>query len=240
MLPNIYAFDLGSVCIWDVQGGIGVWNCRDADFTDADLSSVDLGGAYVWGVKGKLAECPSDFVDYFDRTWVCRNKYLMGEGANFTSADLTGADLTGVDFNKFDLTGIKGKLAECPPSPFVDQSNRYSICGNKYIIGPGAELTGVDLTGVDLTGVDLTGANLTNAVLAGADLTGANLLHVDLTGVDVRGAKLLDVINLDLSGARNIEKANIGCVYGKFHDSNGNCVVDKEALIKVYRESECN
>jgi uncharacterized protein YjbI with pentapeptide repeats len=77
-----------------------------------------------------------------------------------------------------------------------------------YIIGPGADLTGINLTGVDLTGVDLSGADLTGANLTGADLTGVPLNSANLTGVDLYGANLTGA-NLSGAGLTGLISGNI-------------------------------
>ena len=82
----------------------------------------------------------------------------------------------------------------------------------RYVIGPGANLTGADLIGANLTGANLTGANLTGAYLIEANLTGANLTGADLTGADLIGANLTganltraDLTRANLTGADLIE-----------------------------------
>ena len=226
-LPSVYAFDfesIGCYWTWNPHG----WVCESVDFTNVDLTDVDLTGALLSRVRGKLEVCPSDFVDMNGASWVCRGKYLIGPEADLSDADLTGADLMNIDFTEIDLkdadltdadlTGVKGKLAACPPD-FVDKWGHTWTCRKEYLLGPEADLSDADLTGADLTGADLSG--------------------VDLTGVDLTGAKLFGVIQPDSWGVFNIGKANIGCAYGKLYDSNGDCRVDKDALMKVYREEAC-
>ena len=57
---------------------------------------------------------------------------------------------------------------------------------NGYIIGPGADLTGLDLTGVDLTDVDLTGVDLTGAIVDGTKFysNGSSLSGVEINLTD--------------------------------------------------------
>jgi hypothetical protein len=141
------------------------------DFTDLNLSGVDI--------------------DRSDLT-----------GANFTDADLTGANLTYDGLNDVTLDG-----ANLTGAFLYTNDNAYSgisAVGTTlptgfevvatYLVGPGANISGVDFSGDDFTGAVLTTGTLTDDNFTGADLSGVDLGQTDLTGSDLSGADLSGTI----------------------------------------------
>jgi uncharacterized protein YjbI with pentapeptide repeats len=205
---------------------------QDAVLTGANLSATkladaDLTGVSSGGIRGRPASLPSGWI-------LTANGYLVGKKADLSGADLTGvslvgADLTGVDFTGTNLTGANlmgAKLAGVTSGGITGQPVLPAgwRLVNGYLIGPGANLTGLDLTGLDLSGADLTGVQSGNndctgctlptgwkwtgrasgyLIGPGANLTGANLAAVDLTGLDLSGT--------DLTGVRSGKTNCTGC-----------------------------
>ncbi len=144
------------------------------DLSGANLEGTELAGAVLdrvrsGGVTGTPASLPAG--------WVLASGWLIGPGADMSTAYVDGGDFTGVDFAGVDLTGA--------------------------MIG-GADLAGADLSGAvlhdpvyalvnsDLTGADLSELNLSTTILAGStlvdtDIDGTNLGSATLTGVTSGG-----------------------------------------------------
>lgn len=178
------------------------FNLTNTVLTGANLEGAKLSGATMQGVKsGRVIGLPS-----LPTSWMLRDGYLLGPGADLSEADLTSydlssANLTGANlessslyganvsqtvFTSARLTGISsGGLTGSPVLP------TGWFMSNGYLIGPGASLRGAELNGVDfgttaLSGVDLTGANL----------DGSNLARASLVGLIVNGTKHPDPWNV--------------------------------------------
>ena len=68
-------------------------NLQDATLSGANLTATELSGAKLAGVvSGDLIGIPASLPS----GWVLIDGYLMGLGANLTSADLDGANLSGI------------------------------------------------------------------------------------------------------------------------------------------------
>jgi uncharacterized protein YjbI with pentapeptide repeats len=182
---------------------------KGAILTGVNLNNANLSGAILSGVKSSNIIYNS--ITTLPSGWKIINKYLVGPGSDLTNADLTNADLSGVDLTGAILKGVKS--GNTTYNPMTTLSSGW-IIQNGYLIGPGADLTGVNLNDVDLTkwkiitnknkkyligpnadltDADLTGTDLTNADLTGADLTDADLTDAVLTGVILTGATLTGV-----------------------------------------------
>ena len=121
-------------------------------------------------------------------------------GCNLIGADLAGFDLTGANLSnatlyltKLDKTvltdgnlyGVKNPRIEGTPAALP---SGWLITQNyNYLVGPGADLTGVSFYRDDLTSADLTNANLTNANLGQTTLTDATMTGATMTGVRSSG-----------------------------------------------------
>ncbi len=212
-----------------------------ADLSGADLSGADLNGADLTGADLRYTILNgAELIEAVFTNVAASNADLTGanltgadltgvdlNSANLTGADLDGVNITGVKLSNADLTGanltgvISGNITGTPTLP-----SGYKMFGG-YIIGPGADLTGVNLTGANLDGVNLTGVVLTGANLTGVisgnitgtptlpsgyemfggyivgpsvDLTGAVLTAADLSGFDLSGADLTGVISGNITG----------------------------------------
>ena len=167
------------------------------DFSDADLSGMDLTGTYL--ENPKFTGTNLSGVD-FTGAWVYR--------PDFTNADLTGAILKNVGcftptFENTTFTGADFSGAEV-------YAHRGSVSGTNF---SKTDLTGVDFSGASLfsanfSGSDLSEVNLSNAKLGptfdsetsqkiggGANFQNANLLNTDLSGADLE-----DIITADIKG----------------------------------------
>ena len=187
------------------------------NLVNADLSGYDLAQANLTQVKGQLASNPSTLpVSYYNF-----NRYIVGPNVNLSAADLSNSDLSGISLANSNLLGaiftnVSGQLADVSGAVL---SPDY-LFANRYIVGPGVNLSGVDLSGFDLSGYSLANTNLTqvrgrlktipnllpnnydtrNRYIVGpyvdlvnADLSGTDLSGVDLSGADLSGAILNDV-----------------------------------------------
>ena len=222
---------------WQVVSGYLIG--PGADLSGFDLSGLDLSGAtltganltgavltrvHASGVIGTPADLPTG--------WQVVSGYLIGPGADLsgfdlsgldlsgatlTGANLTGANLTGTNLDGTDLQGatLDGAHASGVTGTPADLPTGWQVVSG-YLIGPGADLSGLDLTGADLSGanlsgatidgtttlagailtdVNLSGATLDNAVfdsldLAGANLSGTHLVQTSFTGANLSGADL--------------------------------------------------
>ncbi len=169
---------------------------RGADLSGARLRDADLSGARLSGVSsGNIVGIPSAL----PTNWSLINGYFVGPGANLSGLDLSGIDLSGIDLSGVDLSGVSsGNIVGIP----LALPTSWSLI-NKYLIGPGANLTDADLRGADLRGADLMDADLTGADLTDADLFDAELIDADLIDAVLTDADLMDakLIRADLSGA---------------------------------------
>ena len=181
-----------------LNGLVGHWPDRSADFTGATLTNVhldqsttlygpvftnaNLDGADLSGmvvrhgtpavVSGGIVGTPQ----------LPPGLHLVGGFLVGPSCDLSGADLSGADLSGFDLSWS-----------IMDDATRLT----------GATLTGVDLTGAQLGGVVLDGFDLSDANLSEAHLWGSSLRGADLTGTVFQYTYLQDTdfTNADLTGA---------------------------------------
>lgn len=184
-----------------------------ADVTGTMLAGSGLHRVVSGGLTGVPASLPGRAVVV--------NGYLVGRDADLTSADLTGADLTGVDLGEArvqdtDLTGAtldgvsSGWISGYPTALPAG----WSVVGNGYLVGPGADLIGANLGGADLRNLiakgtnfrdaDLSYADLSGARLGGATFTGSNLSHTqmhatDLDEADLSSANLYGVSSSDIT-----------------------------------------
>ncbi len=144
-------------------------------------------------------------------SWHLPGGYLLGPGANLTSANLAGMDLTGIDLTGANLTSANLAGANLTGIDLTGANLTSANLANTNLTGidlTGANLTGANLTsanlaGMDLTGIDLTGANLTSANLANTNLTGIDLTGANLTGANLTSANLANtnLTGADLTGA---------------------------------------
>lgn len=131
-------------------------------FTGTNLANANLAGATLTGVSsGSIVGTPTSL----PTGWQVTGGYLVGPGANLTSADLHGASLP-----KANLSGASLPNANLGFS---------SLTGANFTK---ADLRGATLAFADLSNANLTNANLTNAHLEQAHVTGANFTGAILTG----------------------------------------------------------
>ena len=161
-------------------------------FSGADLSNKDLTGTDLTNVDLSNMNLSNTVLRYANLTNVnftsvdLSNKDLTGAiliGANLTNVNLTSVDLSNKDFSRTVLTNANLSDTDLTSATFVDSKDLNGV------ILSNADLTNANLTGVDLSNTDLTSANLTGANLTGADLTNANLTNAQLENT------ILDCIN---------------------------------------------
>lgn len=116
--------------------------------------------------------------------------------ANLDNADFSGVDLTNVDLSTTSVNGaifatatmtgvssasVQGTPASLPPGWFVADSHANS---ERYLAGPGANLTNAVFAEIDITNADLHDANLTNAKFYyWTNVNGVNFAGATMTGV---------------------------------------------------------
>lgn len=142
----------------------------DADLADADMTDIDLNGANL------------DGADLTDATLVGASAgNVTMEGTDLSGADATDSridgQLAGAQMGTTDLQGATvnssdGAPATIPPDWFIESEG--------FLVGPGANLSGLNFIGDsfanrDLEGIDFAGSGFFNADLSGSDLTGADL-----------------------------------------------------------------
>ena len=156
-------------------------------FSGADLSNKDLTGTNLTNVDLSNMDLSNTVLRYANLTNVnltsvdLSNKDLTGAiliGANLTNVNLTSVDLSNKDFSRTVLTNANLSDTDLTSATFVDSKDLNGV------ILSNADLTNANLIGVDLSNTDLTSANLT-----GADLTNANLTNAQLENT------ILDCIN---------------------------------------------
>ena len=191
-------------------------NLRSADLSNVDLSGLDISGADLSGavfanIRGKLANISGAILE---PNYSFVNNYIVGPNVNLANADMSGFSLSGVNLSGVNLSGVNlsganlsniiatntnlsniiinntvtGPLVGTPlniPENYFLIVNNLS---NKYLIGPGTNLTNINLTDSDLSGVDLSGCNISNTDLSGINFMGVKMGPVNGTP-----------INLDLS-----------------------------------------
>ncbi len=175
------------------------------------LGAANIAGVTSGGITGTPASLPTNIV-LVNGFLVGSNFDLHGAaftGANLTGVDLTGSNLSGATFTGSNLTGANLTNADLTGATIatstitntnfsgatltglISQGNSGSpinlptgwTSANGYLIGPGANLSGLTITGVDFTGVDFTGVNLTGTNLVNVNLSGAKLANATLTGL---------------------------------------------------------
>ena len=149
------------------------------DFSDVDLTSVDLGSR--------------SHILNFD----CEKSSVGNEVecTNLAFADLSGQELIGVSFKGANLRGtnlsnafLQNTVFECIQFDFIDPDTNMAWVRC-------ADLSDTDMSIAELSGASLVGANVENASLRWstvreADLTRSNLSRVDLRNADLTGSNL--------------------------------------------------
>jgi uncharacterized protein YjbI with pentapeptide repeats/5-hydroxyisourate hydrolase-like protein (transthyretin family) len=177
-----------------------------ANLTGADLYNANIGGVTSGGITGTPAALPVG--------WSLINGYLVGPGADLTSANLAHADLRGINlmqtaFASANLTGtnFSGDYLEVAKFDYSNVTN--------------ADFTGADITNSSFANATITGTNFSGSTVVGlwsgglvgtpASLpTGVSIIHgylfgggtmtrfadfsgADLTGVSFAGYSLVDI-----------------------------------------------
>jgi len=180
----------------------------NANLTGANLAGINLAGAVLQGVKsGSVAGLPSALPP----DWKVTAGYLVGPGADLTSANLTGADLNNVSLAGATLTALRSGLITGSPSTLPSPWKLAS----GYLAGPSANFAGLNMTSASLKSCDLTGADFTNTNLNGVDfsntiLTQANFLNSNLNSANLFATTLSQV---DLSSA-SLTEVKSGSIKG--------------------------
>ncbi len=189
--PGGYASLFASGCV--PAPGSDLVGC---DFTDLNLSGDDFDGADLAAANFTDANLTDASLTNADLTY-----------DTFTDVTLDGADLTGasLDINGHAYGGMSAVATTFPAG--------FGVVGG-YLVGPGANISGVDFSGGDFTGVTLSSDVLNNDNFSGADLSGVDLDRSDLTGSNLTDA--------DLTGS-NLTDANL--TYDGFTDATLNGVV---------------
>jgi len=187
--------DLGSAPsdAWSVIGGYLVGPAANLDgasligakLTGANLTSVtltgaDLTGATSGGIIGSPATLPTK--------WKAAGGFLVGPGADLSSASFRNIDVTGMDFatvtmKRIRTSGLTGSPATLP---------KGWVFTNSYLVGPWSDLRGAQLQRANLSNANLSNLLATSAKFSYGDMTGA-----DLTDGNFAGAILSSVLMMD-------------------------------------------
>ncbi|MBU6362972.1 MAG: pentapeptide repeat-containing protein, partial [Acidobacteria bacterium] len=125
-----------------------ITNLRRSNLTNATLTNANLGrtllknsnltGVQSGGITNPTTDLPQG--------WILTNGYLVGPGANLTSASLSSANLTGINLTGAILTGVQSGAITGVPSTLP----QGWILTNGYLVGPGANLTSASLSSANL------------------------------------------------------------------------------------------
>jgi len=154
-----------------------ILRCKGLDFSNADLSKLDLkhinfAGAKLCGVNFEGADLYGAVLDK----------------ADMTNVILDGAYVAGVSMEGAILDGAS--IKNCS---FEDPKLRPSSLLGAHMRGVNLEnslLCGANLRVANLRGSNLKNTSLRGACLAGADLEDCNLTGCDLENTNLRGANL--------------------------------------------------
>ena len=167
------------------------------DFSDADLSGMDLTGTYL--------ERPNF------------------TGTNLSGVDFTGAWVYRPDFTNADLTEATLKNVVCFTPTFENTTFTGADFSGAEVYAHRGSVSGTNFSKTDLTGVNFSGASLFSANFSGSDLSevnlsnaklgptfdsetsqkiggGANFQNAKLSNADLSGADLDDIITADIEG----------------------------------------
>jgi uncharacterized protein YjbI with pentapeptide repeats len=166
-------------------------NLDDVLLNGANLTGVSLAGASLAGVQSsRITGTPASL----PAGWQVTGGYLIGPGADLSSADLSSFSLGGADLagtNLSDATLIDTTLS----------SAKLTGADLSGATADGANFSGAQLTQAKLTGSVLSEANLTGAQFAGANLTDAGLSDSTVTDAGLSGATLAGASGVGISGS---------------------------------------
>lgn len=134
-------------------------NFTGANFYGANLVEANMSGDTLTGVSS--GDIQGEFTVKLPNNWEVRGGYLIGPGANLSSADLSGLSLLDDDLNGVDLS-------------------KANLSGVSWI---GESLTDANLSDANLTGASIEASSMTNVNLTGAVLTNANFTDSDMNTV---------------------------------------------------------
>ena len=134
-------------------------NFTGANFYGANLVEANMSGDTLTGVSS--GDIQGEFTVKLPNNWEVRGGYLIGPGANLSSANLSGLSLLDDDMNGVDLS-------------------KANLSGVNWI---GENLTDANMSGANLTGASIEASSMTNVNLTGAVLTNANFTDSDMSTV---------------------------------------------------------
>ena len=175
VVPEKSKVVFGNYEIWIITSGaiLDGANMGGMDLSGVDLSNVDLTNANLKDCKtgpllGTTHLLPPGYKTFVGSTGEI---WVIGPGV-----DLTDADLNGINLFSENLSGVKtGPLKSIPSR--IPLSCKIYDNNEKWILGPGVNLTGATLSG-QLINLNLTGSNITKA-----DFTKTILQNVRLNNV---------------------------------------------------------
>ena len=130
-----------------------------------------------------------DGANLTDATGACtvQRHRLTCASADFTDANIMNVDVTGAAMDGV-LTGVSSGGVTGTPMALP----RHWQLLSGYLVGPGADLSGVGFGGVVLNGLDLKGIDFAGATLTRADLAGTQMKQANLSNAELAGANLAD------------------------------------------------
>ena len=191
-------------------------NFAGTTLTNVVMTGADLDGAMSGSIVGTPTSLPTN--------WMLQDGYLVGPGANLSSADLIDATLAGLDMDGDNLSSSALTGANLIGANLTDANLTGVKLGSAVLTD--ATLTGVQASGIsgtptalptdwnflegdlfgpgtDLAGADLQGFGLTGYDLDGADLSNTNLLDANLATASLTSANLANSMleSANLAGA---------------------------------------
>jgi uncharacterized protein YjbI with pentapeptide repeats len=183
----------------------------------ADISGVDFAGGDFTGATLNSDVLDNDNFSGADLSGLDLDRSDL-TGSNLTNANLTDANLTYVTFTGVTLDGanLTGASLDINGNTYSGMSAvgttfpaGFAVVDG-YLVGPGANISGVDFAGGDFTGATLSSDVLDNDDFSGADLSGVDLDRSDLTGSNLTDA---DLTNADLTNANLNNVILVGAVF---------------------------
>jgi uncharacterized protein YjbI with pentapeptide repeats len=210
--------DIDRLLLGDGRTEVKCTSARGANFTRARMGEAKLAGGDFGGAV-------------FDHTALegADMRYLLAQGADFTSANLQRVDLSGNSvlhgtlFLTASLQGADLTTAELTLANFVSANLHGAILSFARL--EGARFLDADLDGADMQNARLYGADLTNAKIGHADLRGATLWKTKPPEIEGAGTADLSPLTsrppdqLDLASLKDIiAQASVPGLKGRLED----------------------
>lgn len=214
-----------------VQNFLARYQQRERNFTNIDLSGVNLTGANLGNIDLSNANLTGANLSWAS---LSQAKFV---GANLHQADLHSAILNQTDFTGANLSRAKLNKVDLRLAIIQDADLNWADLSNADLSSANLQnaqmarinLKQAKLNNTQLNGAQLMEANLERAMLISADLTGANLREANLEQANLRSAILVGT---------NLTEANLNGVY--LRAANLTMAVLHRAILQDADLSEAN